>query len=113
MWATWHEKHHHLSKEAQAMDKASQAAAWSRRRQKPSEFNRPRAIIICTRAHWAVVGESGEVRVGLDHFSQKILGTANELRLPAVGAVFYQNHICLAWSKGIRRPPSRRRWTAL
>jgi glycine cleavage system H lipoate-binding protein len=45
---------------------------------------------------WAALEDSGEVRVGLDNFSQKVLGPAEQLMLPAVGAVFYQDHICMA-----------------
>lgn len=45
---------------------------------------------------WAALESTGEVRVGLDDFSQKILGPADALKLPEVGAVFYQDHICMA-----------------
>jgi glycine cleavage system H lipoate-binding protein len=45
---------------------------------------------------WAALEDSGEVRVGLDDFSQKILGPADALKLPDVGTVFYQDHICMA-----------------
>lgn len=48
---------------------------------------------------WAALEESGEVRVGLDDFSQKILGLADELKLPEVGTVLYQDHICMALGK--------------
>ncbi len=48
---------------------------------------------------WAALEESGEVRVGLDAFSQKILGPADQLKLPGVGTVFYQDHICMAMLK--------------
>jgi glycine cleavage system H lipoate-binding protein len=45
---------------------------------------------------WAVLEDTGQVRVGLDDFSQKILGPADELKLPAVGTVYYQDHLCLS-----------------
>jgi glycine cleavage system H lipoate-binding protein len=45
---------------------------------------------------WAALEDSGEVRVGLDGFSQKLLGPADALKLPAVGTTFYQDHICMA-----------------
>lgn len=48
---------------------------------------------------WAALEDTGEVRVGLDDFSQKILGTADELKLPAKGSVVYQDHICMALVK--------------
>lgn len=45
---------------------------------------------------WALVEKADRVRVGLDDFSQKILGPADNLRLPAVGKVYYQDHIFMA-----------------
>lgn len=45
---------------------------------------------------WAVPEDTGLVRVGMDDFSQKVLGPADELKLPAIGMVFYQDHICMA-----------------
>ena len=45
---------------------------------------------------WAVPESGGQVRVGLDDFSQKILGPADQLKLPDVGKVYYQDHICIA-----------------
>ncbi len=45
---------------------------------------------------WAVVEKEDLVRVGLDDFSQKILGTADELKLPEIGKTYYQDHLCTA-----------------
>ncbi len=45
---------------------------------------------------WAVVEDPDRVRVGLDDFSQKLLGRAQEVRLPEIGKVYYQNHLCLS-----------------
>jgi len=45
---------------------------------------------------WAVLEESGQVRVGLDDFSQKLLGQADELKFPEIGKVYYQDHVCMA-----------------
>jgi glycine cleavage system H lipoate-binding protein len=45
---------------------------------------------------WAMLESDDQVRVGLDHFSQKLLGPAEEVRLPEVGKVYFQNHLCLA-----------------
>jgi glycine cleavage system H lipoate-binding protein len=45
---------------------------------------------------WVSVETADRVRVGLDDFSQKILGPADDLKLPAVGKVYYQDHICMA-----------------
>jgi glycine cleavage system H lipoate-binding protein len=45
---------------------------------------------------WAALEGDDRVRVGLDDFSQKILGLAQEVRLPEVGKVYYQDHLCMA-----------------
>jgi glycine cleavage system H lipoate-binding protein len=45
---------------------------------------------------WAMLESTGQVRVGLDDFSQKILGPADEIKLPEVGKVYYQDHLCMA-----------------
>ncbi len=45
---------------------------------------------------WAVLEETGLVRVGMDDFSQKILGPADEVKVPTVGMLYYQDHICMA-----------------
>ncbi len=45
---------------------------------------------------WVALEDSGEVRVGLDAFSQKVLGPADQLKLPEVGSMFYQDHIFMA-----------------
>jgi glycine cleavage system H lipoate-binding protein len=45
---------------------------------------------------WAALEDDGRVRVGLDDFSQKLLGPADEVRLPEIGNVYYQDHLCMA-----------------
>lgn len=45
---------------------------------------------------WALLEDTGLVRVGMDDFSQKVFGPADELKMPAVGMVYYQGHICMA-----------------
>ncbi len=45
---------------------------------------------------WVALESDDRVRVGLDHFSQKLLGPAEEVRLPEIGKVYFQDHICLA-----------------
>ncbi len=45
---------------------------------------------------WAVLEGDERVRVGLDDFSQKLLGPAEEIRFPEVGRVYYQDHLCMA-----------------
>jgi len=60
-------------------------------------FQVPTDIYFLHRGHaWARLEDTGEVRVGLDDFSQKILGPADEIRLPQVGKVYYQDHLCVA-----------------
>ena len=60
-------------------------------------FQVPTSNYYLHRGHaWAVVESDNQVRVGLDDFSQKLLGPAEELRLPEVGKVYYQDHLCLA-----------------
>ncbi len=45
---------------------------------------------------WAALEDDDRVRVGLDDFSQKLLGPADEVRLPEIGKVYYQDHLCIA-----------------
>ncbi len=45
---------------------------------------------------WVIVEEADRVRVGLDDFSLKLFGQAEELKLPEVGKVYYQDHIVMA-----------------
>jgi len=45
---------------------------------------------------WAAIEGADRVRVGLDDFSQKLLGPADEVRLPEIGKVYYQDHLCMA-----------------
>jgi len=54
---------------------------------------------------WAVPESSGQVRVGLDDFSQKILGPADELKLPDIGKVYYQDHIFMAQIRQKHKAP--------
>lgn len=48
---------------------------------------------------WVALEGDDRVRVGLDHFSQKLLGPAEEVRLPEIGKVYFQDHICMALSR--------------
>jgi glycine cleavage system H lipoate-binding protein len=45
---------------------------------------------------WVLVENDDLVRVGLDDFSQKLLGAADEVRLPEIGRCYYQDHICMS-----------------
>jgi len=45
---------------------------------------------------WVLPEGDDRVRVGLDDFSQKLLGLADEVRLPEIGKVYYQDHLCMA-----------------
>ena len=45
---------------------------------------------------WAALEGDDRVRVGLDDFSQKLLGPAEEIRLPEIGKVYHQDHLFMA-----------------
>jgi len=45
---------------------------------------------------WVVMEKPDEVRVGLDDFSQKILGPAEAVQLPEPGKEYFQDHIFMA-----------------
>jgi glycine cleavage system H lipoate-binding protein len=63
-------------------------------------FQVPTSDYYLHRGHaWAVLEETGLVRVGMDDFSQKVLGPADEIKVPAVGRLYYQDHICMALIK--------------
>lgn len=60
-------------------------------------FRVPTETYYLHRGHaWVVVEKLDQVRVGLDDFSQKILGPAEDIRLPEIGKLYYQDHICMA-----------------
>lgn len=45
---------------------------------------------------WAKPEATGQVRVGLDDFSQKVFGPADAVEFPEIGNVYFQDHICMA-----------------
>ncbi len=60
-------------------------------------FKVPTSAYYLHRGHaWALVESDQQVRVGLDDFSQKVLGPADALKLPDHGKLYYQDHICTA-----------------
>jgi glycine cleavage system H lipoate-binding protein len=60
-------------------------------------FQVPTSDYYLHRGHaWVLIEGEGQLRVGLDDFSQKILGPADEIKFPDVGRVYYQDHICTA-----------------
>jgi glycine cleavage system H lipoate-binding protein len=60
-------------------------------------FSVPTDTYYIHRGHaWAKVESSGQVRVGMDDFSQKIFGPADTVEFPELGNVYYQNHVCMA-----------------
>jgi len=60
-------------------------------------FQVPTSNYYLHRGHaWAVIEDKSRVRVGLDDFSQKILGPADELQLPDVGKEYYQDHVVMS-----------------
>ncbi len=90
--ALWLVNHHPLKEEARV-----QPPAMEPEMTEAFGVATPPSDYYLHRGHaWAALEERGEVRVGLDDFSQKILGPPDVLKLPEVGAVFYQDHICMA-----------------
>jgi glycine cleavage system H lipoate-binding protein len=60
-------------------------------------FSVPTDTFYIHRGHaWAKVEDNGRVRVGMDDFSQKIFGPADDIEFPEIGNVYYQNHVCMA-----------------
>lgn len=60
-------------------------------------FQVPTSDFYLHRGHaWVLIEKENLVRVGLDDFSQKILGPADEIKFPDVGRIYYQDHICTA-----------------
>ena len=45
---------------------------------------------------WVLPEGDDRVRVGLDDFSQKLLGPAEWVKLPEIGKAYYQDHLCMA-----------------
>jgi glycine cleavage system H lipoate-binding protein len=67
-------------------------------------FRVPLSDYYLHRGHtWAALEGTGEVRVGLDAFSQKIFGLADEVKFPEVGKTYYKDHICLSLSRKKRK----------
>ncbi len=45
---------------------------------------------------WVLPEGDDRLRVGLDDFSQKLLGPAEWVKLPEIGKTYYQDHLCMA-----------------
>ena len=45
---------------------------------------------------WVLPEGDDRVRVGLDDFSQKLLGPAEWVKLPEIGKTYYQDHLCMS-----------------
>jgi glycine cleavage system H lipoate-binding protein len=45
---------------------------------------------------WAKLEETGQVRVGVDDFSQKVFGPVDDIEFPEIDNVYFQDHICMA-----------------
>jgi glycine cleavage system H lipoate-binding protein len=92
---TWFIEEHNLFKQG-ASNPNSQAPAPGAL-ENVFGFQVPTSDYYLHRGHtWAVLEDTGLVRVGLDAFAQKILGPADEVKLPEIGKTYYQDHICLA-----------------
>jgi glycine cleavage system H lipoate-binding protein len=95
---TWFIEKHNLFKEEQVRNNPNnQALSPGAQIEEVFGFQVPTSDYYLHRGHaWAVLEGSGLVRVGMDDFSQKVLGPADELKIPAVGMAYYQDHICMA-----------------
>lgn len=100
--AFWFEEEYPFKEEVQVMNNPDiHTPAPETRIAEVFGFQVPTNNYYLHRGHaWAVLEETGRVRVGLDDFSQKILGPVDELKLPAVGMTYYQDHICMALVRG-------------
>ncbi len=49
---------------------------------------------------WVALENAGRVRIGLDDFSQKVLGPPDKIRLPDLGEEIHANEVALALSRG-------------
>ncbi|RJR38666.1 MAG: hypothetical protein C4567_12355 [Deltaproteobacteria bacterium] len=89
---------HNLVKEAQMKhNQANRAPLPGVRMTEVFGFQVPTSDYYLHRGHaWAVLEDTGLVRVGMDDFSQKVLGPAEKVKIPPVGALYYQDHICMA-----------------
>ncbi len=103
---TWlMEEHNLFKKEARvANHKNNQALSPGAQLVDVFGFQVPTGDYYLHRGHtWAVLEDTGQVRVGVDDFAQKVLGPADELKIPDVGMVYYQDHICMALVKQGRK----------
>jgi glycine cleavage system H lipoate-binding protein len=97
---TWFIEKHNLFKEVQMKDSQIDPVLSEAQLVEVFGFQVPTSEYYLHQGHaWAVLEDTGLVRVGLDDFSQKVLGPADDLKVPAVGMVYYQDHICMALLK--------------
>lgn len=68
----------------------------------------PRPIVIERYDHpghsWALVSSSGEVTVGVDDFTQKVVGGLSRMQLPAVGSIVKQGEVYASLERGAKNP---------
>lgn len=67
------------------------------------EFNVPAGVFITPGHTWVRIDLNGLVRVGIDDFAQKILGTFDEVTLPEKGAKVKKGDILFSVKQGARR----------
>jgi glycine cleavage system H lipoate-binding protein len=98
---TWFIEKHNLFKEGQMKNnQAGPALSPGAQLKDVFGFQVPTSDYYLHRGHaWAVLEDTGMVRVGMDDFSQKVLGPADDIKVPAVDMLYYQDHICMALIK--------------
>ncbi len=67
-------------------------------------FRVPTDVYYLHQGHaWVALEGTDQVRVGLDDFSQKLIGPADKIKLPQIGRTYYQDHVCFSLSKEGRK----------
>lgn len=68
-------------------------------------FKVPTSIYLHRGHAWVALETCGRVRIGLDDFSQKVFGPADEIRLPSPGEEFQRDHAALTLVRQGKKAP--------
>ena len=98
--ATWFVEEHNFFKERRIENQKNQELSSGMQLADVFGFQVPTRDYYLHHGHaWAAPEDTGMVRVGMDDFSQKVLGPADDLKVPEVGKPYYQDHICMSMIK--------------